>query len=285
MLWKSSEAAKGVVPHRTLRPDLTFLAGLRFGAANATLAGRTSWLPMCPLLAAFRERGIHREVGREAVILACLLEAEAATFLPSVVAAAWARAKTGNDVGVHVCDGLLIQLCNVLEDLEHVLRCVRVQMGTDGQKAGKAAKHNLMDVQVSVNRLKKAQSLWWQVDWQHQMRPSQLSQTEQSAILLSILCEVFPENVGKRVGDRWYAAGHRIRGSEVEAVSGESFAFLFNARPQQWPKKADAGMPAAFLYTYPHESPRGQGGCRNCQRLDTGPCWLYVRHSVRLAEA
>ena len=100
-----------------------------------------------------------------------------------------------------------------------------------------------MDVKVSVSRLKKAMSLWWRVDWQHQFKPSQLLQTEQSSILLSILCELFPEILGKRVGDRWYAAGHRIRGAELKAVSGECSAFMFNARPQQWPKKADAGMP------------------------------------------
>ena len=137
MLWRSSEAAKGLVPHSALRPDLTFLASLRYGAANATLTDRTSWLPMCPLLAALIERGIRREVGREAIILACMLEAEAATFVPFEVAAAWARAKTGDGAGGHVCGGLLIQLCYVLEDLEEFLRCVRVQMGTDAQKAGK----------------------------------------------------------------------------------------------------------------------------------------------------
>ena len=47
---------------------------------------------MAPLLAAFVEEGRRCNVGREALLLACLMETGAATFDPGKVATAWAAA-------------------------------------------------------------------------------------------------------------------------------------------------------------------------------------------------
>ena len=71
---------------------------------------------------------------------------------------------------------------------------------------------NLMEVKLSVSKLKKAAPLWWIADWHTQLRKSELTETEQSSVLLSLLTLMYPENVARRANKRWYAAGHRARG-------------------------------------------------------------------------
>ena len=135
-----------------------------------------------------------------------------------------------------------MQLCNVLEDLNGFLWEVRVQMGVEGENRRKTMKHNLMEVKVSVNRLQKALALWWRHDRQNQMRRSTLPLLEQSRALINILAGIFPENVAEFEGNRWFAAGHCVRGGELQAVDGERRVFLFNPRPIPWPKSADHEM-------------------------------------------
>ena len=158
---------------------MQFLADLRFSDASPRLDMAMEVLPMSPLLAAFVAEGRRSNVGREALSLACLLEAGAATFVPGKVACAWCRAlqeraatreqsedpvvsaagHEGHDSQRSLAglerDDPLMQLCNVLEDLNGFLWDVRVQMGVEGENQRKTMKHNLMEVKVSVTRLKK----------------------------------------------------------------------------------------------------------------------------------
>ena len=71
---------------------------------------------------------------------------------------------------------------------------------------------------------------------------SLLTEAEQSRRLTDVLASIFPDSVAVCDKDRWYAAGHRVRGQELEAVAGEHQTFLFNVKPQKWPSKADHTM-------------------------------------------
>jgi hypothetical protein len=59
-----------------LRPDAVYLAQQRFRDTEK------SDLPLCPRLAAFVKNARERQVGREAVALACMIECDAASFSP-----------------------------------------------------------------------------------------------------------------------------------------------------------------------------------------------------------
>ena len=127
--------------------------------------------PMSPLLISCVQQAFSREVGREGLILACLMEAEAITFIPEKVAAQWATSDlpssdTSKEAQTFHGDHprTLLDLCRVLEDLKSFLRCAYADLGVDSTEFRKTRQHKLMDVKVSVNKLKKASALWLQID-------------------------------------------------------------------------------------------------------------------------
>jgi hypothetical protein len=91
--WRQKPQAEMFQPHAELRPDLVFLAKLRYQDFHEQLTPEQQSWPMSPLMITFVQHGLRRGVGREALILACLLETEAVTFIPEAVAGAWATSK------------------------------------------------------------------------------------------------------------------------------------------------------------------------------------------------
>ena len=114
-------------------------------------------MPMSPLLAEMAAEGGRRQVGLEALLLACILETGAATFVPGKVAREWclavqegaalraqrqepgssAAGQEGHDPQ-RALDGLerddpLMHLCAVLPDLRGFTEAVI--RGADGSKA------------------------------------------------------------------------------------------------------------------------------------------------------
>ena len=86
MLWRGQEQAQKYQPHPQLRADVEFIAALRFSHAHGQLTlAQQSW-PLTTLRTILVLEGKKRGVGREALILACMLEAEAVTFIPKNVA-------------------------------------------------------------------------------------------------------------------------------------------------------------------------------------------------------
>ena len=89
MLWRGEERAQKFQPHPQLRADVEFIAALRFSHAHGQLTlAQQSW-PLSTLRTTLVLEGKQRGVGREALILACLLEAEEVTFIPKNVAKNW----------------------------------------------------------------------------------------------------------------------------------------------------------------------------------------------------
>jgi hypothetical protein len=80
MQWRKTRQARMFEPHSPLRPDLAFLAKLRYTDLVEQLSPDLKAWPMSPLLTSFVQQADLQNVGREALILACLLETEAATF-------------------------------------------------------------------------------------------------------------------------------------------------------------------------------------------------------------
>jgi hypothetical protein len=177
---------------------------------------------MSPLLMSCVQQADRRDVGREGLILACLMETEAITFIPEKVAAQCAtsdRPSSDTSKEAQTLDGdhprTLLDLCRVLEDLKYFLRCTYADLGVDSAKFRKTRQHKLMDVKISVNRLKKASALWWQIDTNSEWKQSTLSKAQMLNALCSALSVVFPECIAVRCGNRWLAAGHRVRGSAL----------------------------------------------------------------------
>jgi hypothetical protein len=217
---------------------------------------------MSPLLAKMAAEGGRRQVGLEALLLACILETGAATFVPGQVAREWCHAvqeraalraqrqergssaagQEGHDPQ-RALDGLarddpLMHLCAVLPDLRGLTAAVGEHMGVKREQA----QHGLMEVKVSVARLPKAKALWWRSDPQQLLRRSTLSSSQQSRVLLDIMARIFPHTLGERDEIRWFAAAHRIRGEELPVGGSEEAAFLFNPRPSHWTRPGDHDM-------------------------------------------
>jgi hypothetical protein len=143
-----------------------------------------------------------RGVGREALILACMLEAEAMTFIPQNVAKNWNYARQEGAEGDQ--DETLLDLCRVLQDLPHFLKCVDPHLR-------KRQDDNRVEIKVSERKLKKAIDLWLQIDNEDAWVPAKHGNAQTERILRETFAAVFPESIARRSGDGWYAAGLRVR--------------------------------------------------------------------------
>ena len=56
-------------------------------------------------------------------------------------------------------------------------------------------KHSFMEVKVCLNRLKKAESVWWRADGCDTFKKSWFSERKQSRVLIDILAKLFPVNI------------------------------------------------------------------------------------------
>ena len=83
---------------------------------------------------AFVVEGWHRHVGREALMLACMLETGAASFLPGKVAVDWASCFV-DDVMNGVNEVLL--RCKVLEGVRDFRSSVEEQLGLSKKGTGR----------------------------------------------------------------------------------------------------------------------------------------------------
>ena len=82
MQWRREERAQQFRPYPKMREDVVFIAAQRFpDLHNQVTREQQSW-PLSTLRTTFVLEGRQRGVGREALILACMLEAEAVTFIP-----------------------------------------------------------------------------------------------------------------------------------------------------------------------------------------------------------
>jgi hypothetical protein len=186
-----------------------------------------------------------------------LLETEAVTFIPEIVAEAWVTLRTGSSAAGQVAQSTtdrrdhrgsqtLLDLCGVLEQLPEILKCVFGQMDENATeectRQMQRQRQKLVDAKVSERRLRRAADLWWKIDDEDTWAPSALSSAETVNALTSAFAVVFPECVAQKYKDRWYAAGHRVRGVALKAVADEEKVFLFQARPGPWKHKNDHTM-------------------------------------------
>ena len=88
-------------------------------------------------MAAFVEEGWRLHVGREALMLACMLETGAASFRPGKVAVKWASCFV-DDVTNGVNEVLL--RCKVLEGVRDFLSSVEEQLGLSKKGIGRKDK-------------------------------------------------------------------------------------------------------------------------------------------------
>ena len=96
-----------------------------------------------------------------------------------------------------------------------------------------------MDVKVPVNRLNKASAPWWKIDCNNTWPPSTFSNAETMNALTSAFAVVFPECVAVKSNDRWYSAGHRVRGAALKNAADEDAVILWEAKPSRWKKERD----------------------------------------------
>ena len=142
---------------------MEYLAGWRFQDVEK------SDLPLSPRLAAFVDSAWHHEVGCEALTLACMLECGAATFPPNIVDSA-----AGQDPGC-----LLLCFSRILQNVEGFLRQV--------QKIANSTGKQLIDFNIRIRKLKKAEALFWKIVFRHKALASPLTQYRQSQILVDLL--------------------------------------------------------------------------------------------------
>ena len=241
-----------------------YLSHLRFSAAQSLISEKNKRLPFSPLYAAFVHEGERQGVGREALSLACLLASDAATFLPQQVATEWAvdcaqqgsgvlndcsnhsaAGQVGSDAvsaAGHVGCDALVQLCRVLEDLEAFLKSAERQLDSNSNGGSGGARGHLLRVKVSVRKLRKAARLWWKADPEGVMQKSDLPDEQLAFTLIGLLETIHPENVATRVGQRWFAAGHRVRGDGLECLGNQTQASIFNPKADRYRKAADHSM-------------------------------------------
>lgn len=187
------------------------------------------------------------------MVVACMLEADAATFVPLTVAGAWIALQQDNtaaghgsatSAAGHESDNTLVHYCRVLEDLDGFFKAARLQRGNEAQKKFSSGQQNLIEIKVDVHKLKKARTLWRKMDPDKSLERSLLPEAEQAIALANLLAEIFPETVAVFDAEmgRWYAGGHRVRGKELETIVGKTKVLFFNAKPEQWVKKQDHSM-------------------------------------------
>jgi hypothetical protein len=167
-----------------------FLATHRYQDLHEQLSPEQQSWPMSPLRIKFVQEGLRRGVGREALILACLLETEAVTFIPEIVAEAWVTLRKGSSAAGQVLQSTtdrrdhrgsqtLLDLCGVLEQLPKFLKCVFGQMDENATeectRQMQRQRQKLVDVKVSERRLRRAIDLWWKILDKDTWAPSALS--------------------------------------------------------------------------------------------------------------
>ncbi|MDA8582798.1 hypothetical protein N9L68_01170 [bacterium] len=77
--------------------------------------------------------------------------------------------------------------------------------------------------------------------WPRSQRP----RAQQCWVLLKIMQQIFPEHIALKRDDKWYAAGHRVRGDGLPKESGgeeQQDIFLVHPRPGFWAQPQYAGM-------------------------------------------
>ena len=128
MQFRASDAAARFAPHRPLRPDLEYLAEKTFSRQPEHPGGVGRDVSVVALMAAFVEEGWRLHVGREALMLACMLETGAASFRPGKIAVNWTYCLFASyDVKNVVNDVLLI--CKVFEGVGEFVSSVEAQLG------------------------------------------------------------------------------------------------------------------------------------------------------------
>ena len=97
---------------------------------------------------------------------------------------------------------------------------VEAQLGLTKGMSRKGRRQKTLKACVSFPKVKKAETLWWKVDpdnaWPRSARP----RAQQGRVLLKIMQQIFPEHIALKRGDKWYAAGHRVRGDGLPKESG-----------------------------------------------------------------
>ena len=176
MQWRREERAQRFQPYPKLRKDVVFTAAQRFpNRQNEVTREQQSW-PLSNLRTTFVLVGRQRGVGREALIFACMLEAEAIAYIPKSVAKTWSTyLRKGADssqgksptMDTHRDnDGItLLDLCRILENLPEFWKCIDTQIHE--QKDDK-----LIEIKISERRLRRAAELWWQIDGENAWAPS-----------------------------------------------------------------------------------------------------------------
>lgn len=104
MQWRRYDQGQKFMPFQALRPDLLFLAAKRFADANVRFNVKHDALPLSPLLSAYVQEGSRRQVPREAMMVACMLESDTATIVPMRVASAWIASHQEDSAAGHGSD-------------------------------------------------------------------------------------------------------------------------------------------------------------------------------------
>ena len=219
--WRSRDQSQELIASlQPLRPDTAYLADLRFRNVSKTD------MPLSPRLASFVESAKLAQVGREALTVACMLERGAATFDPSDFPTSFGEQDPK-------CP--LLRMTCILRNVESFITQAKIDANNQ-QKT-------LLDLKIYIQRLRKAEALWWKVDPHFELRGSRLSQEEQSERLVDLLSKALPEQVAHKANENWYCAGFRVRGEKLNSVSGSDWVLLFNPTEQKFSKgSADQGQ-------------------------------------------
>ena len=148
ILWRQEKRSQWFQPYPMLRNDVVFLATQRYQNLHGQVSPEQQSWPLSALRITFVLEGRERGVGREALILACMLEAEAVTFIPRIVAKTWASCsgkyadniqveQSTIDTHFHSGSQTLLDLCRVLQELSEFLKCVNTAARTEGGKIGR----------------------------------------------------------------------------------------------------------------------------------------------------
>jgi hypothetical protein len=225
--WQQSQQALTLYgPFPVLRPDAVYLASLRFADVLPTD------LPLSPRMAGFVKSAEPRDVGREAMTLACMIETGATTFNPFTLYSA----------AGHEQECPLLFFSHILDDIDGFVKRAR-------QAAVKLGK-SFFDLKIHIGKLRKAAKLWWKCDSRNRAKPSSLEPAMQSIALAELLSNAFPEQVACLADAHWYAAGLRVRGKDLPKESLTGRILLFCPREDKWVKQqSDHGQPhLKFLF-------------------------------------
>ncbi len=135
----------------------------------------------------------------------------------------------------------------MLDNLSTFLRevsALQAQRRALAAETGKGDPKLPAELRVPFFKLLKAHSFLQDTNREDLWRASTLSAQEVHQRLVRCLVRVSPSWVAVKRGDIWYAGAHRVRGEKLSNLQGVDKVLLWNPRPNQFPKSADAGMPS-----------------------------------------